>query len=258
MERELKYDPVQRSNEIDIHAWLLIWSWGFLIPVGTLIWTHTKKHRELQPYPDIHIMSSGVIGIVLAIAGFAYGVDHFSTFSRGNVSSFRMAHAVIGTIATTGMMVQVLLLAFMRRANIVEPHPSEMPLWQKVGHHAHRYMGWVWMACGLVACELGTHIASVVDPEYLHLGLDHENEKYAVGFIAALATTAVVATAIVIMYGQFAGEGGEATIAPEPFMKPPIEQEQETNGYSYSVETPPPEEAFEVGDLEMENVILSQ
>jgi len=129
MDRDLpkSYDPLERSREIEIHSWLLIWSWGFLIPVGTLIWTHTNKYHDLQPYPYVHTFSAGLLGTVLAIAGFSYGIRWFSTFSRGDVSTFWMVHAVIGTIATSGMLFQIVLLAFMKRANVGEPSVQGRP-----------------------------------------------------------------------------------------------------------------------------------
>ena len=205
MELQLKYDPLERSGEIEIHAWLLIWSWGFLIPCGTLVWTHTKRHEPVHPY--LHFFGSGIVGVVLAIAGFAFGIKRFSTFSRPNVSTFRMAHAVIGTIATIGMMLQVLLYAVMK---------FKWPLWRKIGLHSHCYFGWLWLAFGLVACETGTHITSVTDPQYKHFGLDHENEKYAGGFIGALLATALVTVSMVTWHNKSVGG-----VAPVPGEKSP-------------------------------------
>ena len=187
IERQLAYDPEQRSGEIAIHAWLLICSWGFLIPTGTLIWSHTKKYNELRPYnekegphPHIHMLS-GLLGVILAVAGFAYGIDRFTTLSREpRPSTHRIAHAVIGTIATAGMMLQVVLMALMRKPTEGETS-RDWPLWRKIGHRTHRYFGYLWIAFGLVACETGTHISSVTSPQYLYLGLDHEGENYSGG-----------------------------------------------------------------------------
>mmetsp|Transcript_13431 Transcript_13431/g.29050 ORF Transcript_13431/g.29050 Transcript_13431/m.29050 type:complete len:265 (-) Transcript_13431:119-913(-) len=251
---------LQRNDAIEIHAWLLIWSWAFLLPAGALIWRQTKKHSDLQPSPYMHVLLTGVIGLILAIAGFAYGIAHFNTFSRkGSVDRFRMAHAVIGTIATAGMMGQVFLLACMRRANVVEdaaPIPEECPAWQKAGHRAHRYLGYLWMAFGLIACETGTHLASVTDPEYAHLGLDRENERYAGGFIIALCMMALAVISMVVLT-DWTAEAARA-VAPEPYEKP---RERSQGSARDDVEMNPPREVFEIGELEMEedaDVVISQ
>mmetsp|Transcript_341 Transcript_341/g.670 ORF Transcript_341/g.670 Transcript_341/m.670 type:complete len:267 (+) Transcript_341:90-890(+) len=253
---------LQRNDTIQIHAWLLIWSWAFLLPAGALIWTHTKKHCDLVPLPYVHVLLTGVMGLMLAIAGFAYGIAYFDTFSRkGSVDSFRMAHAVIGTIATSGMMGQVFLLACMRRANVEDEAPTipeECPTWQKVGHRAHRYLGYLWMAFGLIACETGTHLASVTDPEYAHLGLDRENERYAGGFIIALCMMVFAVISMVVLTDWTAEAEAARAVAPEPYEKP---REQSQGSARDDAEMNPPREVFEIGELEMEedaDVVIRQ
>ena len=159
------------------------------------------------------MLASGVAGVILAIAGFAYGIAKFSTFSRDNVDSFRMAHAVLGTIATVGAMVQALLLVVMRKPRYNGEPSSEWPMWQKIGQFTHCYLGWLWIAFGLVACETGTHMTSVTDARFEHLGLDRQDEIYTGGFIGALLATAVV-TASVVTWHNMTTAGG--AIAPEP------------------------------------------
>ena len=142
-------------------------------------------------------MFLGFIGVVLAIAGFAYGIQRFTTMSRSNVSSFRVAHAVIGTTATFGLIVQVLLSAFVKEPRYEWEPSTEWPFWQTYGQFYHRYLGWLWLVFGIVACEMGTHMTSVTDFEYEYLGLDHEDEKYAGVFIGALLLTAFVSLLVV-------------------------------------------------------------
>ena len=275
---------IEISNSIEVHAWLLIWSWAFAIPAGTLIWAHTKKHHDLQPYPHIHIVTS-TVGLALAVAGFAVGVREFTTFSRGGVSAFRMAHAVIGTVATAGMILQVALLAFMKRTNVGDSslplRDSNAPLRQKIGHYLHRYLGWLWMGLGLIACETGTHMTSFVDPEYEHLGLDKENEKYAAAFIVALCATALAASLMALLYDRGARAADGRTT--RDVAVPPHDEYEKTRDRSSGelVEetnlslgrmfpkkvsplpnTPPPE-VFEIGNdldegLEMEDVDIEQ
>lgn len=166
------------------------------------------------------------------------------------MSSFRMAHAVIGTIAMVGMLFQVLTLAFMRPASVGARTPVG-PGYVKAAHYVHRYLGYLWMFMGLVACEMGTHISSVTSEEYLYLGLDHENEKYAGGLIAALTATAFVTVTMVFMYDASA----TTAVATDPYHGTKSQEREIAGGGD--VETPP-EEAFEIGDLEMEDIVLSQ
>jgi len=58
------------------------------------------------------------VGLILALAGFGYGVKKFSTLgsdARQNVPTYNKAHAVMGCFATGGGMVQLLLMAIMRK-----------------------------------------------------------------------------------------------------------------------------------------------
>ncbi|KAL7533817.1 hypothetical protein ACHAWF_004636, partial [Thalassiosira exigua] len=96
------------SDEIRVHAWLLIWSWALLIPLGALVSKNTN--RVQCQHPHFHLIYSCVLGFVLALAGFAYGINKFSTFSRDGVSTYRTAHTLLGSIATAGMILEVLLL----------------------------------------------------------------------------------------------------------------------------------------------------
>mmetsp|Transcript_25241 Transcript_25241/g.53014 ORF Transcript_25241/g.53014 Transcript_25241/m.53014 type:complete len:273 (+) Transcript_25241:254-1072(+) len=174
---------------------------GFIIPCGTLIWTHTKRRQPSHPYT--HFLFSGLVGVTLAIAGFAYGIAKFTTFSREGVSAFRMAHAVTGTIATIGAMIQTLLYAFMRKPRYPGEKPSDWPRWQKIGQFSHKYLGWVWLLFGLVACETGTHMTNVTHPDFLYLGWDHEDEIYTGGLIGALLATAVVTMTVVLGHNHY-------------------------------------------------------
>ena len=142
-----------------------------------------------------------------------------------------MAHAVIGTIAMAGMLLQILLLAFMRPASVGARTPVG-PGYVKAAHYVHRYLGYLWMFMGLVACEMGTHISSVTSEEYLYLGLEHENEKYAGGLIAALTATAFVTVTMVFMYDASA----TTAVATDPYHGTKS-QEQEIVGGG-DVETP--------------------
>ena len=221
----MAYDPLERSEQIAIHGWLLIWSWGFLIPTGVLIWTHTKRNNVARPY--LHILL-GSVGTVLALAGFGYGVKNFSTFSRPNVSAFRKAHAYVGSIASIGAIIQAVLVAFL-------DDKDGVTLLSLDAAAIHRFLGWIFLACGLVATLTGTYMASVTRPEYLELGLDHENEKFAGGLIGALlATGLVTATSVAILNKKCAAQA----VAPE------TKQGEEKNDIE-GQQAIPPHQAFQ-------------
>ncbi|KAL7464688.1 hypothetical protein ACHAXS_005022 [Conticribra weissflogii] len=207
---------------------------GFLIPCGTLIWTHTKRRQPSHPYT--HFLFSGLVGVTLSIAGFAYGIAKFTTFSRDGVSAFRMAHAVTGTIATIGAMIQTLLYAFMRKPRYPGEKPSDWPRWQKIGQCSHKYLGWVWLLFGLVACETGTHMTNVTDPDFLYLGWDHEDEIYTGGLIGALLATAVVTMAVVVWHNHNHSKLRDT--------KKNEEKEGEKNVNEVKIKNIPPTDAF--------------
>ena len=222
----MAYDPLERSGEIAIHGWLLTIAWGFLIPTGVLIWTHTKRNSLARPY--LHILL-GSVGTVLALAGFGYGVKNFSTFSRPNVSAFRKAHAYIGSIASIGAIIQVILVAFLDDTDGVT-------LLSLDAASIHQSTGWIFLVCGLVATMTGTYMASVTRPEYLELGLDHENEKFAGGLIGALlATGLVTATSVAIINKKCDAQA----VAPE------TEKQGEEKNDIEGQQAIPPHQAFQ-------------
>jgi hypothetical protein len=54
-------------------------------------------------------MVFAAIGMAFALTGLGYAFRHFTTFTRDNFSKYRMAHGVIGSIATFGVVLQALL-----------------------------------------------------------------------------------------------------------------------------------------------------
>ncbi len=100
---------------------------------------------------------------------------------------------------------------------------------------------------------MGTHnISSVTSPEYLHLGLDHENEKSG-GFIAALSLTAIVTMCVVKAYSvRVLG------LRPKSHLSHMRRQKSRSRNWLVVKESPPGE-VFQIGSLEsMEDVALSQ
>eukprot|EP01083_Nonionella_stella_P225885 802712_1 len=99
-------------------------------------------------------------------------------------------------------------------------------------------------------------MASVTDPEFAHLGLDDQNERYSGGLIIALCMTGLVSTALVELYDQTSREDAARAVAPAPYEKP--REQSEPSEREMKPSTTPPQEVFEIGDLEMEVVDLDQ
>jgi hypothetical protein len=139
----MAYDPSEKNDQIRVHAILMLLAWGYFIPVGLFTNSHLYRRRFRQHSFGVHthFLFCG-IGVVLALAGFGYGVKNFTTLSRDSASNYRKAHGVIGIIATAGMILQPLLMAIMRKPKTDHDSYKEWPLWQKVGHFSHRALTW--------------------------------------------------------------------------------------------------------------------
>lgn len=107
----------------------------------------------------------------------------------------------------------------------------------------HRFVGWIFLLCGLTATLTGTYLASVTRPEYLDLGLDHENEKFAGGLIGAWLATALVTASVVTLHNK----RFEQEVAPEQTKEEPGEDKNDIEGQQALV---PPHQAFK--GLEMD------
>jgi hypothetical protein len=199
MNRNLQWDPDEWSDEVRIHAILLFLAWGFFIPVAIFTSSHLNHRTWKLQHFGVHFhMVVATIGLILALAGFGYGIKHFSTLGknkRDNVPAYNKAHAVIGTIATAGGILQLLLMAIMRPPKYEGESYTTWPWWQKVGHFAHRGLGFLWFFMGLAALEMGTHMTSVHRAGYEDLA--KQDEKYSAGFVACLLATALTVAATV-------------------------------------------------------------
>lgn len=151
------------------------------------------------------------IGLILALAGFGYGIKHLSTFNRDNVDAYNMAHAVIGTIATAGAILEVSLMLIMRRPKFAHQRYTTWPWWQKVGHFCHRGFGFFSFVCALVALETGTHISSVHVPGYEDLA--DRNEKYSGALIGILLATGLTTT-FTVQLAMWALPEATAAVSP--------------------------------------------
>lgn len=154
---------------------------SFLWPCFVLTLTHL--HRRSRKLVVHFHMFFGLIGLLLATAGFGFAVNMFTTLERHNVEKYRKVHAVSGYIASCGGM---------RPPRHRNESWTEWPLWQKLGHIPHRGLGFLWLAMALVALETGTHMTSVHGSP----GLEEQNEKWSAALMAVLAAAALVVVII--------------------------------------------------------------
>ena len=176
-------------DRVMIHAVLMLLGWGFFIPVGTFVSSHlhrTYRQREFGVY--FHVVVS-IIGFVLALAGFGYGIKNFHTLEGigGRTTQYDYAHAVIGTIATAMMIIQILLMAIMRIPKDEADKFEGWPLWRKIGHVTHRYCGFLSLYLALVSMEMGTHL--------------YNSQIYSAAFIGTL-TAAVLVTVLFVRFAK--------------------------------------------------------
>ena len=194
----MAWDPDEWSEHVKIHAILMLLGWGYFIPVALFANSHLYRRNWREHSFGVHFHMFNIsIGIVLALAGFGYGVKHFSTLgktARPNVDTYNFAHAVIGTIATGGMLLEPLLMVIMRKPDPGQPF-NTWPRWQQIGHFSHRLLGFVWFACAFTALEMGTHLTSVHVPGYEHL--NDQDEKYSGAFLGVLFVTVLTVAGVV-------------------------------------------------------------
>eukprot|EP00957_Ditylum_brightwellii_P146723 11168833-Ditylum_brightwellii.AAC.1 len=121
------------------------------------------------------------------MAGFGYGIDKLNTFSRSDVETYRMAHAVIGTIASALAILEVLFILLMRKPEDEHEQYASWPLWRRIGHFGHRGCGFLAFLLGAIALETGTHISVT------------QNENYSAGVIAGFSASALTVALVVQM-----------------------------------------------------------
>lgn len=94
-----------------IHGILMLLGWGFFIPVGMFVRSHSKRSWNHEKFGVHFHMVMAAIGMALALAGFGYGIKNYRTLEQKGVGEhtdkYEYAHAVIGTISIAGMILQV-------------------------------------------------------------------------------------------------------------------------------------------------------
>jgi hypothetical protein len=186
---------------------LLLLAWGYFIPVGTFVHSHLHKSSFENHKFGVHFhFVFGAIGLVFAIAGFSYAIKNMTTFQRSNVPPYHYAHAVIGTIATAGAILQLLLMVIMRKPKSETETFHEWPLWQKIGHFSHRGFGFLWIMLAYAALETGTHMTSVNGTE----DLENQNEKWS-GALLGTVFAAILSSAVIVLAKVFIFSSTEST-----------------------------------------------
>lgn len=212
------------GDKFKIHGVLMLLGWGFFIPVATFVSAHlarrTHRHREFGVH--FHMVFSG-IGVILALAGFGFGIQQFNTLEQKGVGErtdrYEYAHAVIGTLATVGMILQVLWMAIMRPPKDENDTFDTWPMWRKIGNVGHRATGFLSLYLAFVCMEMGTHLS------------DSRAQKYSAAFIG----TVTAAILVILFWVRFAihkygdGDGGARVGINKPKdrqVKIELEQEQ--------------------------------
>lgn len=189
------FDPCEHTDNVKVHAILLILGWGFLIPVSVFTLTHLS-HREddsLAIFGRHLHMAIGLLGAILAIAGFAFGMEKFSTLTRDKSlvpsSELRYTHAITGIIATVGCITNLCLFVFMRP----KQRRGERSLMARFGHLSHRIIGGISMAAAFIALETGTHMASIDWYTDLECGnLEKQDDKWTASLIGTYLATFLI------------------------------------------------------------------
>lgn len=153
-------------------------------------------------------MIHGAIGMILALAGFGFGVEKFRVLEqRGSgqyTDRYEYAHAVIGTIVTALMILQPLWMVIMRKPeNEAEVRNfNNWPLWRKIGHVGHRVAGFVAIFLAFVCMEMGTHM------------YEPRKQEYSIAFICVITFT-ILCVAVIWQFAKRhfqetnAAEGGQ-------------------------------------------------
>ena len=181
------------GDKVKIHAVLMLLGWGFFIPVALFTRSHLSRRSYAHDEFGVHFhMALSAIGLALSLAGFGYGIKNFNTLEQKGVGErtdqYEYAHAVIGTLATAGSVLQLLLMAIMRKPKDENDTFSVWPMWRKIGHVSHRACGFISLYLALVCMEMGTHLSS------------SRAQKYS----AALIGTLTAAVLVIILTVRFA------------------------------------------------------
>jgi hypothetical protein len=192
-QRFLAWDPCEHTEDVKVHAILLILGWAFLIPLSVFTLTHLSRRGELTLtiFGGHFHMALGFLGAMLAIAGAAFGIEEFSTLTRDRSSvhnlEIRYTHAICGIIATAGCITNLFLFILMR------PHQrrNERSLLTQFGHLGHRIIGSLSMIAAFIALETGTHMTSIAIPNLECGSLEKEDDKWTAALLGTYLATLV-------------------------------------------------------------------
>ena len=159
-------DPFQQLRRTHfIHASLMIISWGFLLPSGTLI-AKFFKHRPDGLWYKLH-RGIQMLGLSLAIAGWIYALINFNVFLDYGFNNRR--HGICGMV--------VMVLGILQPLNaIIRPHAPKEGATKSTKRFAweiwHKTSGWIAVILAVPTIVLGT----------LSLPLPEDQKNWQIGY----------------------------------------------------------------------------
>jgi len=157
-----------------IHASLMMVSWGFLLPSGTLL-AKFYKHRPDGLWYKLH-RSIQMMGLLLALIGWIIALINFNVFKDYGFRNYQ--HGICGMV--------VMILGLVQPLNaLIRPHPPSNPdeakstkrwLWEIW----HKSSGWMAVGLAVPTIVLGTlSLPNLEDQSTLQMG-------YGIGCIGGL------------------------------------------------------------------------
>jgi len=157
-----------------IHASLMMVSWGFLLPSGTLL-AKFYKHRPDGLWFKLH-RSIQMVGLLLAVIGWIIALINFNVFKDYGFRNYQ--HGICGMV--------VMILGLIQPLNaLIRPHPPSTPEEEKstkrwLWEIWHKSSGWMAVGLAVPTIVLGTlSLPNLEDQATLQMG-------YGIGCIGGL------------------------------------------------------------------------
>lgn len=141
-----------------IHGSLMLISWGFLLPSGT-IFARFFKHRPDGLWFQIHKVVQS-IGLFIAVIGFIIALRNFNVFGDKGYNNYR--HGICGCI-TMGLGILQPISACLR-PDATEPG-GKPTMARKLWEYWHKGAGYAAVIMAIVTIALGTTSLAKVDDQ---------------------------------------------------------------------------------------------
>jgi hypothetical protein len=141
-----------------VHGSLMLISWGFLLPTGTLFGKFFK-HRPDGLWFKVHIVCQ-VSGLLLAIIGWIIALVNFQVFADTGYNNYR--HGILGMV--------VMCLGLFQPINaVLRPHAPKdgevATTGRKLWEIAHKSLGYVALILAVVTISYGTTVLPDLDDQ---------------------------------------------------------------------------------------------